>query len=348
VKDGEAALKLLKKLKLNHPQLRIRRDGEHLLIPVRDTISKNVMETVRREVSFSEETECEVEVKPRRRTAAEILGETLPPNLWVFIPKSLDIVGHVAVLELPTELQGYKHVIGKAVLEAHKNVKTVLAKSGSIEGTYRLRLYELIGGDGRTETLHRENGCSFLLDVSKVYFSPRLAFEHRRVSEQCHEGETVLDMFAGVGPFSIQIAKKHGNVKVYSSDANPDAFAYLRRNVASNRVGDKVFPAEGDAKEVVGSLLKGEVDRVIMNLPEHSTEYVGTACDALKPQGGWIHFYKFAEEPNPESKALESLEKAVVKAGREVDEVAHTRLVKQTAPRVWLVAVDCKISPVKV
>ena len=93
-----------------------------------------------------------------------------------------------------------------------------------------MRDYELIGGSGNTETVHREYGCVYNLDISKVYFSPRLSYEHYRVASQVQEEEIVIDMFAGVGPFSILIAKNHEHVKVYAIDLNPEAVKVAPRS----------------------------------------------------------------------------------------------------------------------
>jgi len=344
LKDGNTAIKLLKRLGLNQKQLKVRREDEHLLIPLKHTLDNDAKTLLSKELGLAEEVECKSETNPQRRNVNETLSDILPPHLRAAVPKSLDIVGHVAILELAPELQSYKHAVGKAILEIHKNLKTVLAKSSNVSGKFRLRGYDLIGGIDKTETLHKEYGCSLLVDVEKVYFSPRLAFEHNRVSEQIQEGEEVFDMFAGVGSFSIHIAKKHKNVEIYAADINPDAVTYMKRNIALNRVGDRVFPMEGDVKIAVKHVLKEKVDRVIMNLPENSLEYIETACEALKPEGGIIHFYGFAEEPNPGDTVLKRLTERIDRISRKINGVPYVRLVKPAAPRVWLVAVDFRVS----
>jgi tRNA (guanine37-N1)-methyltransferase len=111
--------------------------------------------------------------------------------------------------------------------------------------------------------VQKEHGCEYHLDLSEVYFSPRLSYEHSRVASQVEEKETVVDMFAGVGPFSILIAKTHEDVKVYAVDVNPDATRYLERNIIVNGVMGKVVPVLGDAKEIVHERLRGAADRVM-------------------------------------------------------------------------------------
>ena len=210
----------------------------------------------------------------------DMLEDKLPPHLLASVPHAIDFVGDIAIIEVPPELEGHKKTVGEAILKTHKRVSTVLAKSGAVEGLYRLREFEVIAGVEKTATVHREHGCVYHVDLAKAYFSPRLSHEHNRVAGQVRDGETVVDMFAGVGPFSILIAKERENVKVYAIDVNPDAVEFLKSNIAINRVERKVMPVLGDVRQVVKERLIGVADRVIMNLPEKAIEYVDVACEA--------------------------------------------------------------------
>ncbi|RLI05710.1 hypothetical protein DRO26_01460 [Candidatus Bathyarchaeota archaeon] len=337
LKKGEETIKLLDKFNFRETCLEIKKQNDFLLIPVKK-IDIKTFDEIKSKIGFVELVKCEPKVKYERKNLVKVLEEKIPKTLLKYVPRSFDIVGHVAILEIPEELKTYEHVVGQALLEVHKNVKTVLAKQTSVTGKFRLRSYKLIAGEEKTETIHREYGCRFLLDVRKVYFSPRLAEEHFRVSKLVKEGETVVDMFAGIGPFSILIAKNHVDVKVYAIDANPDAFLYLEKNVALNKVKDKVFPIFGDVEKAVEKV-KEKADRVIMNLPESSFNYLGTACKILKKEG-MIHFYCFAEEPNPIEKASRKLEDTIKNSCGRFGKLVYGRLVKQMAPRVWLVVLD--------
>jgi tRNA (guanine37-N1)-methyltransferase len=222
-------------------------------------------------------------------------------------------------------------------------MRTVLAKAGAISGTYRLREFSVIAGEPKTETIHREHGCQYYVDLAKAYFSPRLSYEHKRVASLIEEGETVIDLFAGVGPFAIQVAKTHENVEVYAIDVNPDAVEFLKRNIRLNRVEGKVHPILGDAKQVVKERLFGVADRVIMNLPEKAIEFVGAACKALKPEGGMVHFYSFVSASDSlENVKLHFIE-AVEQCGRKVEKIFFSRLVRATAPYKWQAVIDAKI-----
>jgi tRNA (guanine37-N1)-methyltransferase len=259
------------------------------------------------------------------------------------LPRAIDFVGDIAIIEIPPELDAYKGVIGEAILKLHENMRTVLAKAGVVSGTYRLREFNVIAGEPKTRTIHKEYSCQYYVDLATAYFSPRLSYEHSRVASLVKEGEIVIDLFASVGPFGILIAKTRGNVKVYSVDVNPRAIDFLKRNIRLNRVEGKVHPILGDAKQVVEERLSAVADRVIMNLPEKSIEFVDVACKALKPAGGVVHFYGFVNASDSLEKLKSRFVEAVEKCGRKVERIVSSRLVHATAPFEWQAALDAEI-----
>ena len=157
------------------------------------------------------------------------------------------------------------------------------------------------------------------------------------------EGETVIDLFAGIGPFAIPIAKKHQDVKVYAIDANPQAIEYLKKNARLNKVLGRIHFILGDAEQVVNSKLTGIADRVIMNLPEKAIEFVDAACNALKPVGGIIHFYSFTSASDSLEKVKRNFAATVEKTGRGAVEILYARTVRETAPHEFQVVLDVKI-----
>jgi len=341
---GEKALQTLRNLNLLDQNLRIRIVNDHLIVPILREPSTEELEDLRKEFAevIIETTQFRTrEIKPK--TVFDILGDRLPPHLLASLPKSIDIIGQVAIVEIPLELQEYRAQIGKATLEVNNKIHTALAKAGPISEKYRIREFKIIAGKGETVTTHKEFGCMYRMDVRKAYFSPRLSFEHERVASQVKEGETVLDMFAGVGPFSILIAKRVGKVQVYAIDANRDAIVFLSENVLLNKVRGKVIPVLGDAGTIIKEHFVGKADRVIMNLPEQALGFVDSACIALKPIGGTVHYYSFAIDPDPLGRAREDLQGAVLRAGRKIESFLNVRTVKSTAPHEWQVAVDAKV-----
>ena len=341
---GEKAIILANKLEIIKKELEIQRNKNFLYIPLIRQPSKSELETLKEQVP-----DCEIltytfpERKKRVKTFVELLVDKLSPHLLASLPRAIDLVGDIAIIEIPPELDAYKRIIGEAILETHENVRTVLAKAGAISGTYRLREFSVIAGEPKTETIHREHGCQYYVDLAKTYFSPRLSYEHNRVASLVKEGETVIDMFAGVGSFAVQIAKTHENVKVYAIDVNPNAVEFLKRNIRLNRVEGKIHPILGDAKKVVKERLSGVADRVIMNLPEKAIEFVEATCATIKSTGGIVHFYSFTSA----SDSLENVKLRFIKAaeqcGRKVEKIFFSRLVRATAPCEWQVVLDAKI-----
>jgi tRNA (guanine37-N1)-methyltransferase len=272
-----------------------------------------------------------------------LLSDKLPPHVLASLPHAVDFVGDIAVVEIPPELEPHKLAIGAAILKAHKRVRTVLSKSSPVNGVYRLRTYETIGGEAKTQTVHKEHGCVYHVDLAKAYFSSRLSYEHLRVASLVKGNETVVDMFAGIGPFSILTARTHANVRVYAVDVNPDACELLRKNVLANRVMGKVTPMLGDIRQVVNERLSGLADRVIMNLPEKAIEYVDVACKALKPEGGIMHYYQFVDTPEPLDTARNRFAEAVKHSNRRLLRISETRIVRGIAPFKFQVVVDAEI-----
>ncbi|NIR88020.1 class I SAM-dependent methyltransferase family protein [Candidatus Bathyarchaeota archaeon] len=341
---GEKAITLVRRLNLLDRELRVKRVGDNLYIPlISEPLPAHIekLEKTLREFEVSASSFAQGPKRPLK--LADFLEDRLPPHLLASLPRAIDFVGEIAVVEIPPELEGHKGLLGEAILATHKQACTVLAKSGAVRGTYRLREFEVIAGVDKTETVHREHGCTYHVDLSKVYFSPRLSYEHNRVASQVRENETVVDMFAGVGPFSILIAKKHRNVGVYAIDVNPDAVSYLDKNIAVNGVEKTVVPILGDARQIIEERLTQVADRVIMNLPEKALEYIDVACKALKAEGGIIHYYEFTGEPDPLEAAKNRLIEAVKHTGRNVKEILLARTVRVTAPYTWQVAVDAEV-----
>ncbi len=343
-KNGEKALAIAKKLNLADKDLGIKHDTDSICIPLTHHPEESELALLKMQAP---EVQVAKEVFPQKtkheKTLAEVLSDQLPPHLLASLPHALDVVGDIAIIEIPPELEPHKRLVGEAILATHKNVHTALAKAGVVSGVYRLRDFQVLAGEPKTTTLHKEYGCSYYVDVAKAYFSPRLGTEHQRVTALVQQNETVVDLFAGVGPFAVLIAKNHPDATVYAIDLNAEAVELLKKNVRLNRVENRVHPIVGDAREVVDQKLAGTADRVIMNLPETASAFIDVACKAVKPPGGTVHFYGFVRLPD----TMEELEKRfateVQKAGRQVDAFTYAKAVRATAPYEWQVVLDARI-----
>jgi tRNA (guanine37-N1)-methyltransferase len=342
--QGEKAIALARKLNLLNRDFKIQRLEDCLCIPLtRKPLRADLREFKNNLLEYEVSTHKFSERAKHAPKLIDVLEEKLPPHLLASLPHAVDFVGDIAVVEIPPELENYKRIIGEAVLSTHKRVSTVLAKSSAVKGIYRVRKFKVIAEVNKTETVHKEHGCIFHVDLAKAYFSPRLSYEHSRIAAQVKQGETVIDMFAGVGPFSILIAKKCANVKVYAIDANPDAIHYLKKNIKANSVEAKVTPILGDARQKIKEEFKGVANRIIMNLPEKAIEYVDIACEALQKEGGIIHYYEFTNAPNPLEASKNRFKEAMKRTSRSLEKILLARIVRATAPYTWQVVVDAEI-----
>jgi len=231
----------------------------------------------------------------KRGLLRELAKRIVPPDLLKLVPKGFEIIGDIAILNLPRELDGYRFEIGGSLLDSLRpRIRLVVRRASPARDPERVHAYEVLAGSGGFETLHKESGCVFKVDISKAFFSSRLQYERSRIASLVKPGEVVVNMFAGVGPFSIVIAKKVPNVKVYSIDVNPEAYKLMVENVKLNKVEDRVVPLLGDAAEVIDLYnLEGVADRVLMPSPEHAINYLAKAVESLKAQGV-IHYYDVA------------------------------------------------------
>jgi len=277
-----------------------------------------------------------------KKDLKSFLAGVLAPEELGLIFRSYDVVGDMAVIRVPERLKPKSRVIAEAVMQAHRNVKTVLLQAGGVSGDFRVRRLEWVAGEKKTATVYMEFGCLFMVDLEKCYFSPRLSFERKRIANLVASREVVVNMFAGVGCFSVAMARHSLVDKVFSIDVNPCAFEFMRRNVRLNRVEGRVVPVLGDAAKVVGEKLSHVADRVLMPLPEKAYEYLDYALTALKPSGGWVHYYDFVHAVKGESAVEKVKEKVAVKLselGVKYD-VQFGRVVRATGPNWFQVVLD--------
>ena len=325
----------MRKILLNHSLLnldaRIKREDDFVIFPLNEKPDPDMQEIMGQKGEIIETT---FEMQKRGpRSLKDYLKGKIDDKTIDEIRGSFDIIGDVVILEIPDDLENYKELIGEAALKFTKR-KAVFRKTSEIKGIIRTRELEHIAGEDISETIHQEFGCRLMLDVRNVYFSPRLATERKRVADSVKDGEVIVDMFAGVGPFPVLIAKNH-DVKIYAVDINPEAYKYAEKNIELNKVQDKVIPILGDVREVLKNK-DVKADRIIMNLPGSAYEFLDTAVQHIKP-GGIIHYYEFSEGFE---KPVERLEEAAYP--RKV-EILDKRKVRSRSPGKWHMGIDAKI-----
>ena len=225
--------------------------------------------------------------------------------------------------------------------------RSVLNRASKIKGELRVRDWEVVAVDddaaadselSPTETIHREYGHEFCLDLAAVYFSPRLATERHRVVEQIDPGEQVLDMFAGVGPFAIPAASR--GASVVAVDLNETAVDYCRENARRNGVADAVTAIAGDVRDVADDY-HGWADRLVMNLPHSANEFVATAVD-LAGEECVLHYYDIQHEDDPFGPGIEAIKAAAEPEYAVTVETEH--VVRSYAPHELNVCLDVRLT----
>jgi len=251
---------------------------------------------------------------------------------------SYEIIGckerAIAIVEIRENEKLKQKEIARQIMERHKNVKTVLKKASERKGVERTRSYRLIAGEKNTEVMHLEYGYKLFLDPRKVYFSPRESTERQRIASLVKEGETVMVMFAGVGPLAIAIEKKQPKVeKIIAIEINPYAVRYMKKNVKLNKL-DKIEIILGDVKEECQKFY-GKCDRVLMPLPHKSELFLDIGLKYLKGHG-WIHLYVIKGENEINQFAKET---ATFIGAKEI----FIKKVLPYAPRVNKYCIDFKL-----
>ena len=212
----------------------------------------------------------------------------LPLAIREIAPRAFDIFGDIAIIKLSDLSMEHSKIISEALLESHTNINKVALDLG-VKGDYRVRDLEMLIGDSNFVATQKENGFEFRLDISKVYFSPRLAMERKRIYDVTDSNEDVLDAFAGASPFAVSLASKGCNVTAV--DANPNSEKWSHINFELNNILEYNFICS-KIEDFLPSL--SLYDRIIMNNPTNSLPYLEMLSKKLK-SNGIIHLYKIME-----------------------------------------------------
>ncbi len=254
---------------------------------------------------------------------------------------AFDQIGDIIIVRIPDSLVQKKAIIGETLLEQVKSANTVFYQATAVEGDYRTRQLELLAGEDKTQTEYKEFGCRFIVDVEKAFFSPRLSTERERIATLVQDGETVINMFGGVGMFSIMAAKKK-DCLVYNIDINPVASTLCEKNAKINKLKGKVISINGDAADIIKDRLQDTGNRTLMLLPERSDEFLDSAIAATKNKG-IIHYYSHihADKKQEASKLSERHYLGVTPVR---SEILGSKLVRAVGPRYYQTVVDVRIT----
>lgn len=256
---------------------------------------------------------------------------------------SFDIIGDIIIIKIPDELEGKKEIIANTLINKIKTVNTVFQQISSVQGEYRTRKLCFLTGSNKSNTEYKEHGCIFKVDVLKTYFSPRLSTERLRVSKMISNNEIIVNMFAGIGTYSIILAKKNPDCVVYSIDSNPDANDLCIINSKLNKVQDRVIPILGNARTIIDNQLKGKATRILMPLPEQASEFIDSAIAALQNNKGVIHYFAHIKSKSK----LDAVEEGKINCHKNFQcyhyKIISGRVVREVGPRIYQTVFDLEI-----
>ncbi len=273
-----------------------------------------------------------------KKALENVLSEKESEDLF----SAFDQIGDIIIVRIPDSLLSKKKIIGETLLEQVKTAKSVFYQSSSVEGDFRTRDLEILAGVDKTETEYKEFGCRFIVDVEKAFFSPRLSTERDRIADLVQDGEIVINMFGGVGMFSI-IAAKRKKCTVYNIDINPIAAKLCEKNIELNKklVG-RVVSIHGDAAKIIEEQFRDQGDRVLMLLPERSDEFLNSAILATK-SNGIIHYYSHIHA-DKKSQAAKLSEKHYLATTPIKSKILNSKIVRAVGPRYYQTVVDVRIT----
>ncbi|MDP3766082.1 MAG: 50S ribosomal protein L11 methyltransferase [Nanoarchaeota archaeon] len=253
------------------------------------------------------------------------------------VPSSFDVVGDILIFsDFPKELAKKEKLIGTTILEKYHHIKTILKKTKKYSGRFRTPKLKVITGEKRKETICRENNVLIKMDVEKVYFSPRMSSERKRIDSLIKPNELVLVMFSGSGVYPLVIAKNTKCKEVYGVEVNPVAHKYALENVKKNKLENKIRLFLGDVRKIMPRLNK-KFDRILMPLPKGGEDFLDLALKYIK-KNGFMHFYDFLHE----DEFYKAEEKAKGACNKAKKKYKILKLVKcgQYSPRFYRVCLD--------
>lgn len=305
--------------------------GDHVLIPVDDPERA-------REAVDAPIVRARVAPNPNRPPIARIrerLRGRVPDRAIAALPTGWTRLGDVVLLRLTERLTEHGPTVGEAY-GATLDADTVLEHRG-VAGDLREPETIHLWGDEDTETVHREHGLEFSLDPARVLFSPGNHRERHRLVDEVEPGERVVDLFAGVGYFTLPLAR--AGARVTACELNPTSAAYLEDNRALNGLEEQIELREGDAREIAPS---GVADRVVMGYLPGTEAFLDTALDALDSGTGRVHYHDTAPEPAPVEHALDRVREHEALDGARIT-LEHGRRVKTYGPNVAHVVLDLEV-----
>ncbi|MFT4326463.1 MAG: class I SAM-dependent methyltransferase [Candidatus Woesearchaeota archaeon] len=352
-KEIEAILTIVKEYDLLNKPYKTKKEHDVLYIPLIDAIPESALQKLKTksiEIYTTENDTNSNDTSKETITFEKILKTNFKEAVLKLLSEeesnmlktAYDVVGTIAILEIDEPLYHKANQIAEVLLTTNKNITTVVRKKGKHDGTLRIQEYEILAGEKTLTTIHQENNTRLKITIDKVYYSPRSATERKRVFSQVKEGEDVLIMFSGCGPFTCTIAKNTNAGSVVGIELNEVGHTLAVENIKLNKL-KHVTEIQGDVREICPALQKeGKIfDRIIMPLPKTAEEFLPEAF-MLSKKGTIIHLYDFKDEKEFPKATVDQIDKYAKK--HEIDyEILECVKCGQFSPSVYRVCVDFKV-----
>lgn len=281
------------------------------------------------------------ERRPPAERVRDRIRELAGAEVAAQLPAGYQRLGRVLLVRLPDALRPYFPAVG-AAWQAELGVSTVLVPRGPVAGEFRIPQVETIAGHA-TETEVVEHGVRWRFDAASIMFAAGNRTERLRVARLVVPGETVVDLFAGIGYFALPMAVIGRAGRVLAVEKNPVALRYLVENIARNNVSDRVEVVPGDNRTV--ALPHGGADRVLLGYLPSAVPWVPRALETVRPGGGWLHVHAVADARGAGDRAVQQVRSALRTAGASELEGLRAREVKPYGPGRTHVVVDAHVAP---
>ncbi len=271
----------------------------------------------------------------------ERLKGELTEKEFSLLPRGFQTLGQVMLLKLNPKLFEKKELIGKICLEIFPNFKSIYINKGKITGTFREPEYiEFIAGIKNPIVEHKEHDVIYRFDITKIMFSKGNVNERKHLTTLIKNSEIIVDMFAGIGYFSLPIAKHSPAAKIYSIELNPESYNFLIENIKINHLEDKIVPINGDCKVEVIKLSESGIraNRVIMGIFPAPKEYITEALSLVNNNGTVFH-YEGVVEKDKYIELFEEFNEIALNESYKCELKSH-RFVKSYGPNLYHVVLD--------
>ncbi|MBD3229188.1 MAG: methyltransferase [Candidatus Lokiarchaeota archaeon] len=276
-----------------------------------------------------------------KKNLIDFLGNKIDEKEKKYLPSGYQQLGHVIILNLNDQIMEKKELIGNATLQIVKNCKTVCIKTGKIQGQFREPQLEKIAGNG-TETTVIEYGIKYHFDAMEIMFAKGNINERRRYIDLIEKDEIIFDFFAGIGYFTLSIAKDSAAKRIYAFEINPTAFKYLKKNLELNSIpSDKVQPIKGDCT-VEALKIEDKADRILMGILPSPKSSLETAFKVLNTSAGIIHYEGLLKNDSKADLLFNDVKKVAKLFNRNI-ELKHLENIKSYAPYVQHVCLDIEV-----